>query len=76
MDAGQTVPHVHVHVIPRKKRDFAKNDEIYEHLEHSEHNLDPPPSHAFPNIEDKDRIPRTEEEMVREAAWLAKLFES
>ncbi|OEL15612.1 Bifunctional bis(5'-adenosyl)-triphosphatase/adenylylsulfatase FHIT, partial [Dichanthelium oligosanthes] len=28
--AGQTVPHVHIHVIPRKKGDFEKNDEIYD----------------------------------------------
>nr|ABA91201.1 HIT domain containing protein [Oryza sativa Japonica Group] len=30
--AGQTVPHVHIHVIPRKKGDFEKNDEIYDAL--------------------------------------------
>nr|GMD67044.1 bifunctional bis(5'-adenosyl)-triphosphatase/adenylylsulfatase FHIT [Ipomoea batatas] len=24
--AGQTVPHVHVHIIPRKSGDFEKND--------------------------------------------------
>ena len=29
-EAGQTVPHVHIHVIPRKKGDFEKNDEIYD----------------------------------------------
>ena len=28
--AGQTVAHVHIHLIPRKKRDFEKNDEIYD----------------------------------------------
>lgn len=28
--AGQTVPHVHIHVIPRKKGDFENNDEIYD----------------------------------------------
>lgn len=28
--AGQTVPHVHIHVIPRKSGDFEKNDEIYD----------------------------------------------
>ena len=32
-EAGQSVPHVHVHVLPRKGGDFAKNDEIYERLE-------------------------------------------
>ena len=28
--AGQTVPHVHIHILPRKRGDFEKNDEIYD----------------------------------------------
>ena len=28
-DAGQTVEHVHVHVIPRRPGDFVNNDDIY-----------------------------------------------
>ena len=28
--AGQTVPHVHIHILPRKVGDFEKNDEIYD----------------------------------------------
>ena len=31
-DAGQSVEHVHVHVIPRRKGDFAVNDDIYEEV--------------------------------------------
>ena len=31
-DAGQTVAHVHVHVLPRKPGDFANNDDIYNEL--------------------------------------------
>ena len=31
--AGQTVPHVHVHVMPRKDGDFTENDQIYNELE-------------------------------------------
>jgi bis(5'-adenosyl)-triphosphatase len=68
------VPHVHVHVIPRKKHDYAENDEIYNHLEHSERRLAATFSSAFPKIEDKDRIARTKEDMATEAAWLAKFF--
>ena len=29
-DAGQTVEHVHVHILPRKHGDFKNNDDIYE----------------------------------------------
>lgn len=31
--AGQTVAHVHCHVMPRRKGDFAQNDDIYVELE-------------------------------------------
>ncbi|XP_072438539.1 bis(5'-adenosyl)-triphosphatase-like isoform X2 [Chiloscyllium punctatum] len=29
-EAGQTVKHVHVHILPRKKEDFSRNDNVYE----------------------------------------------
>ncbi len=28
-EAGRTVRHLHVHVLPRKKGDFAQNDDVY-----------------------------------------------
>ena len=28
-DAGQTIPHLHVHVIPRNKCDLKNNNDIY-----------------------------------------------
>ncbi|XP_019420003.1 PREDICTED: bifunctional bis(5'-adenosyl)-triphosphatase/adenylylsulfatase FHIT-like isoform X3 [Lupinus angustifolius] len=30
--AGQTVPHVHIHVIPCRNADYAKNDDNYENF--------------------------------------------
>ena len=32
-EAGHTVPHVHVHVLPRSATDFKKNDDVYEALD-------------------------------------------
>ncbi|GAA5996865.1 bis(5'-adenosyl)-triphosphatase [Rhodotorula paludigena] len=31
--AGQSVPHVHVHIIPRRAKDFEPLDEMYTHLD-------------------------------------------
>ena len=32
-EAGQSVPHVHVHILPRIKGDFERNDDVYDALE-------------------------------------------
>jgi diadenosine tetraphosphate (Ap4A) HIT family hydrolase len=37
--AGQTVPHVHIHVLPRKPGDFEKNDDVYDELDRAEAHL-------------------------------------
>ncbi len=56
--AGQTVPHVHVHILPRKSGDFPRNDDVYTALD----------------IPDEDRKPRTLEEMATESFALRPLF--
>ncbi|XP_051143305.1 bifunctional bis(5'-adenosyl)-triphosphatase/adenylylsulfatase FHIT isoform X2 [Andrographis paniculata] len=66
--AGQTVPHVHIHVIPRKGGDFKKNDEIYDAIDLKEKELK---QTLDLDIERKDR---SMEEMAAEADEYRKLF--
>ncbi|RRT74653.1 hypothetical protein B296_00016727 [Ensete ventricosum] len=66
--AGQTVPHVHIHILPRKKGDFEKNDEIYDAIDLKEKELKE-------KLDlDKERKDRTPEEMTREADEYRVLF--
>uniref|UniRef100_A0A0D9XNI3 Bis(5'-adenosyl)-triphosphatase n=2 Tax=Oryzinae TaxID=1648021 RepID=A0A0D9XNI3_9ORYZ len=67
-EAGQTVPHVHIHVIPRRKGDFEKNDEIYDAIDVKERELK---EKLDLDIERKDR---TMEEMAHEANEYRALF--
>ncbi len=30
--AGQTVPHCHIHLLPRRAGDFERNDEVYDRV--------------------------------------------
>ncbi|KAL4208496.1 Bis-triphosphatase [Rhizopus microsporus] len=59
--AGQTVPHVHMHLIPRKKGDWANNDDIYEELDKK-------------GVDNEEREPRTEQDMAQEADQLRPYF--
>ncbi|KAL7466286.1 hypothetical protein ACHAXS_006591 [Conticribra weissflogii] len=67
--AGQSVPHVHVHVLPRCQGDLERNDEIYDMLE-----LWAPRDELAANKprlevpEDIDRRDRTIDEMAEEAS--------
>jgi bis(5'-adenosyl)-triphosphatase len=63
---GQSVPHVHVHILPRKPADFPNSDDVYGHLEqqHLQEALKIP----------EDRRPRSLAEMESEANVLRILF--
>uniref|UniRef100_A0A4W5MCB1 Fragile histidine triad diadenosine triphosphatase n=1 Tax=Hucho hucho TaxID=62062 RepID=A0A4W5MCB1_9TELE len=62
-EAGQTVKHVHVHVLPRKAGDFERNDNVYDELQKHDRESEDIPSRW-----------RTEEEMAAEASDLRKQF--
>ncbi|XP_014676513.1 PREDICTED: nitrilase homolog 1-like isoform X2 [Priapulus caudatus] len=61
-DAGQTVNHVHVHILPRKPGDFQHNDDIYEKLENHD------------KRENQEHRWRTDSDMAAEASVLRDLF--
>ncbi|THH20484.1 hypothetical protein EW146_g860 [Bondarzewia mesenterica] len=84
--AGQTIPHVHFHLLPRKHKGdrFSINkDDVYPALERAEG--EQPQDIAASNVPggqeplrvdaDEDRVPRSMEEMEKEAKWLRSFFE-
>ena len=83
-DAGQSVPHVHTHVIPRRKADLddrGGSDAIHHMLEGEEGNVG---KHLrewsenrprFPKVDDEGRKPRSQEELAEEAQRLAQEME-
>lgn len=88
-EAGQSVPHVHAHIIPRKRLDLEARgggDAIYGMLEGEEGDVG---AHfrevgkvgergkrpRFPTVEESGRKARSEEEMVEEARMLAEEME-
>lgn len=89
--AGQTVTHVHIHVVPRRAGDFQRNDEVYQQLETSDLSRAADQGSASTDegaakgakaqpttagLDDKDRKPRTPEEMHAEAAEIVEFIRS
>ncbi|KAH3670673.1 hypothetical protein OGAPHI_001188 [Ogataea philodendri] len=72
--AGQSVPHVHCHIIPRYLND-GYGDRIYDLLETHEHDLNGFFQQAVKKMavaRDEDRRPRSMEVMEKETQWLKK----
>ncbi|KAI4941032.1 hypothetical protein J4E91_011025 [Alternaria rosae] len=90
IDAGQSVPHVHTHIIPRKKDDLEEKggtDAIYAMMESEDADLSKQLANNdrasradiaeeekkghFPAVDNDSRKPRSDDEMQKEAEWLA-----
>ena len=74
--AGQSVPHVHVHILPRFCGDLERNDDIYDQLEswapRTEMQVNKP---KIDVPEDSERRDRTMQEMTEEALLYKSLLE-
>ncbi|CAI7678143.1 unnamed protein product [Penicillium manginii] len=91
LNAGQSVPHVHCHIIPRKAADLdhrGGTDAIYDMLDGEEGDVGKVFREAgssgseraetrtkFPVVDDKERKPRGSEDMKAEAEMLAREME-
>lgn len=90
-DAGQSVAHVHTHVIPRRNKDLdhrGGTDAVYEMLDGEEGDLKRgfrdaieedhggrDPGRRFSAVDNEGRTPRSMEEMQAEAEMLAREME-
>ncbi|SPO21090.1 related to Cobalamin synthesis protein [Ustilago trichophora] len=74
--AGQTVPHLHIHILPRKKGDIEPNDLVYEHLDKWGFDIQKLLNKdAKLKVDaDEDRKPRSKDEMLKEASFLGSFF--
>lgn len=66
--AGQTVPHVHIHILPRREGDFRVNDLVYAAIEKADVS-------RAPQVDaDAQQSLRSPQQMAEEALVLRSLF--
>lgn len=73
--AGQPLPHVHVHMVPRRPKDLERNDLVYDMIDRwtpEEGRTNEPPPLDVPD--DEARRPRSVAEMATEASGFAAAF--
>lgn len=81
-ELGQSIPHLHTHLIPRFKLDNL-GDELYQQIEELDLDADYRDFYVrkasfqasggnFESIDEESRVPRTPEVMRKEADWLRK----
>mmetsp|Transcript_7687 Transcript_7687/g.10063 ORF Transcript_7687/g.10063 Transcript_7687/m.10063 type:complete len:172 (-) Transcript_7687:403-918(-) len=66
--AGQSVPHAHVHILPRIKGDYERNDAIYDDLQSWAPREELRTSATLEVLPDEERKDRTTQQMTDEAS--------
>ena len=75
--AGQSVPHVHIHILPRYRGDLERNDDIYDQLEMwAPREEDSQKKKRLEVPDDDERRDRTIEEMAEEASLYQALMKT
>ena len=74
--AGQSVPHVHVHLLPRKRGDYQRNDDIYNDIQNwaPRDEFRPKELAQLDVPDDNQRRDRTSEQMKEEASIYRELL--
>ena len=76
--AGQSVPHVHIHILPRTGGDFERSDDVYDALEAWAPTPELAKAKEKTDIDvpdDDDRVDRTTDMMADEASMYRRLFD-
>jgi bis(5'-adenosyl)-triphosphatase len=75
VDAGQSVAHLHAHIIPRRPADMPNTDDVYAEMDGPHGNIgrhfQERHEGSFPSVDSSIARPaRSDEDMVKEADWL------